>query len=257
MSERPLVTVGALIIAPDGEILLVRSKKWSDLYSIPGGKVEWGETREEAIRREVEEETHLRLSEVRFACVQDCIFSPHFWQKKHFVMNDFIAYLDPNCPKETVCLNDEAYSYRWIHPKEALKLPMHVECRYLIEWYLNQLQEKAFIGVAHHRISCIIGVLPHERTQEQDIYVDIKVRTSFLSCIQSDHIQDTINYVDLAQWATELAQERKYALLETFAHEFLDRALADKRIEWGWIRIKKPSALVSAEYTFVELERSR
>lgn len=257
MPERPLATVGALIVAPDGDILLVRSKKWSDLYSLPGGKIEWGETREEALRREVQEETHLQLSEVKFALVQDSIFSPAFWQKKHFVMNDFIAYLDPQCPKESVYLNEEAYAYKWIQPKEALQLPMHEECRYLIEWYLKQKKERGCIGVHHHHISCIIGVLPHERTQEQDIYVDLKVETSFARCLQSDQVEDTINYVNLAQLCTELAQQRRYRLLETFAHEALINILTDPRIEWAWIRIKKPKALASAEYTFVELERYR
>lgn len=38
----PIVTVGGLIFAPDGEILLVRSHKWNAMYTLPGGKVELG-----------------------------------------------------------------------------------------------------------------------------------------------------------------------------------------------------------------------
>lgn len=137
MLDRPLVTVGGLIVASDGEIFLVRSKKWKDLYSIPGGKVEWGETREEALRREVWEETGLKLGQVRFAIVQDCVFSTEFWDKRHFVMNDFVADLHLDYSKESVVLNDEAYDYCWILPADALKLPLHHECRLFIEWYLK------------------------------------------------------------------------------------------------------------------------
>lgn len=136
--ERPLTTVGGLIVAPDGEILLVRSKKWSNLYSVPGGKVEGGETLEAAFRREIAEETGLQLSKVTFAIVQECIYSPEFWQRRHFVMHDFIATLHPNTPKDSIVLNDEAYEYLWIDPKEAKrKLPLHRECGVLINWYLE------------------------------------------------------------------------------------------------------------------------
>ncbi len=133
----PLVTVGGLIFASDRELLLVRSKKWSDLYSLPGGKVELGETREDAFRREVFEETGLKLTNIQFAIVQDCIYSPEFWDKKHFVMNDYVAHLDPAYTKDDVVLNEEAYEYLWVAPKKALLYPLHRECRILIEWFLN------------------------------------------------------------------------------------------------------------------------
>jgi hydroxymethylpyrimidine pyrophosphatase-like HAD family hydrolase/ADP-ribose pyrophosphatase YjhB (NUDIX family) len=136
-TQRPLVTVGGLIIASDGEILLVRSEKWSNLYSVPGGKVEWGETREKAFEREIWEETGLKIVNIRFAIVQDCIFSREFWQKRHFVMNDFIADLSPTYQKESVVLNSEACEYQWIAPEIAFSLPLHHECHILIEWYLN------------------------------------------------------------------------------------------------------------------------
>lgn len=136
--EQPLVTVGGLILAHDGELLLVRSKKWHDLYSLPGGKVEWGETREDALRREVWEETHLHITNIRFAIVQECIFSSEFWKKRHFVMHDFIVDLAPDSRKEDVILDHEAYEYLWVHPKKALTLPLQKECATLIQWFLKQ-----------------------------------------------------------------------------------------------------------------------
>jgi len=53
----PELTVSALIYNPQDQILLCRSHKWDDRYSIPGGHVEYGETLEEALRREIDEET--------------------------------------------------------------------------------------------------------------------------------------------------------------------------------------------------------
>ena len=82
MIERPLVTVGGLIVAPDGEIFLATSNKWPGLYSLPGGKVELGETRKEAFIREVREETGLKIVNIRNCLVQECIFSEEYSEKK-------------------------------------------------------------------------------------------------------------------------------------------------------------------------------
>lgn len=47
----PLVTVGALVTNPEGQVLIVRTTKWRGFWGVPGGKVERGETLEQALRR--------------------------------------------------------------------------------------------------------------------------------------------------------------------------------------------------------------
>lgn len=55
--------VGAVVLDPDGRLLLVRRghDPHAGLWSLPGGRVEDGETLERAVRREVLEETGLRV----------------------------------------------------------------------------------------------------------------------------------------------------------------------------------------------------
>ena len=74
----PIATVGALIRDHAGRVLMVRTRKWSNLWGIPGGKIKRGETSPDALRREVREETNLELDDVQFVMVQDCIDSPEF-----------------------------------------------------------------------------------------------------------------------------------------------------------------------------------
>src|SRR6266702_1480574 len=52
----PEPTVGALIVNKEGRILLTKSHKWFDKYTLPGGHIEVGETMKEAVIREVKEE---------------------------------------------------------------------------------------------------------------------------------------------------------------------------------------------------------
>src|SRR5579862_618019 len=71
----PIATVGGLIFNSSGQVLLVRTHKWSDLWGIPGGKIKWGEPAEAALRRELKEETNLDIDQIEFVLVQDCIHS--------------------------------------------------------------------------------------------------------------------------------------------------------------------------------------
>lgn len=58
--RKPSVAVTVIPVLPDGRIVLVRRVD-NDRWAPPGGMVDWGETVEQAARRELEEETGLRL----------------------------------------------------------------------------------------------------------------------------------------------------------------------------------------------------
>ncbi len=71
--ECPRVRVAALI-AREGQVVCVRHRKGDDVYHLlPGGGVGWGETLEEALVREVAEETGLVVEIGRPLIVNDTI----------------------------------------------------------------------------------------------------------------------------------------------------------------------------------------
>lgn len=64
----------AAVLVLDGRVLLVRHRKRADVYHLlPGGGVEAGETLDEALRREVAEETGLECRTVRPLFLNDTI----------------------------------------------------------------------------------------------------------------------------------------------------------------------------------------
>jgi phosphoglycolate phosphatase-like HAD superfamily hydrolase/ADP-ribose pyrophosphatase YjhB (NUDIX family) len=126
----PVVTVGGLIYNPQGEVLLVRTPKWSNLWGIPGGKVEYGESGVEALRRELKEETNLDVEDVVFVLVQDCIESAEFYRAEHFVLLNYTCRCRDNAE---VRLNEEAREYRWVSPGAAAALPLNTPTRVLLE----------------------------------------------------------------------------------------------------------------------------
>jgi phosphoglycolate phosphatase len=125
----PVVTVGALIFDGSDRVLMVRTHKWSNLWGIPGGKTKYGETSDEALRREIREETALEIAEVEFVLVQDCIHSPEFYRDAHFVLLNYTCRMAQ--PAE-VCLNDEAREFRWVSIDEALGMRINEPTRKLL-----------------------------------------------------------------------------------------------------------------------------
>ncbi len=132
----PIVTVGAAILHPhSGDVLMVRTHKWSGLWGIPGGKVHGGEACVDALRRELQEETNLAIDDIRFVLVQDCIGSKEFYRDAHFVLLNYtcvaVGPLD-------VKLNDEAQEFRWVPLDDALRMPLNQPTRVLLEAILQE-----------------------------------------------------------------------------------------------------------------------
>jgi phosphoglycolate phosphatase-like HAD superfamily hydrolase/ADP-ribose pyrophosphatase YjhB (NUDIX family) len=125
----PLATVGALIFNGAGEVLMIRTHKWSNKWGIPGGKIKWGETSDAALRREIMEETRLKISGIRFVLVQDCIHSKEFYRDAHFVL---LNYTCRCAGKPKVVLNEEGREFRWLKIGEAKKLKLNRPTRFLI-----------------------------------------------------------------------------------------------------------------------------
>lgn len=114
----PEPTVGAFIFNPQGELLLVQSHKWHDKWVVPGGHVELGETLEQALVREVLEETGLKVHQLQFINSQEFIFDPAFWRHKHFIFFDFAC----QSLGGDVTLNNEAQEHVWVSPEKALEM---------------------------------------------------------------------------------------------------------------------------------------
>ncbi|MFK7851115.1 MAG: HAD hydrolase-like protein [Akkermansiaceae bacterium] len=128
-ADRPIATVGALIHDSDGNFLMIRTHKWSDLWGIPGGKIERGESSQAALEREILEETGLEISDIRFVMVQDCIDSSEFMRPEHFLLLNYTAKAASN----SVILNDEAEEFQWLTLEEAKRLQLNTPTRTLLE----------------------------------------------------------------------------------------------------------------------------
>jgi 8-oxo-dGTP diphosphatase len=119
--ERPYLAVSAAIVR-DGKILVVRRARAPahGLYSLPGGVVEVGETLEEAVTREVREETGMTIEPVALAGFREAIVRDAERRvERHFIILCFAARWRAG----EVLLNEELDEARWLEPAELASLP--------------------------------------------------------------------------------------------------------------------------------------
>jgi phosphoglycolate phosphatase-like HAD superfamily hydrolase/ADP-ribose pyrophosphatase YjhB (NUDIX family) len=128
--SHPISTVGALIFDDAGRTLMIRTRKWSNLWGIPGGKIKYGETAVDALRREIKEETNLEISEIELVLVQDCIHSREFYREAHFVLLNYTCRVAGSAD---VRLNDEAQEFEWVPFDRAIEMKLNTPTLRLLE----------------------------------------------------------------------------------------------------------------------------
>ena len=112
----PVPAVGAVIIQ-NGAILLVQRavEPGVGLWAVPGGRVDRGESWQEAVRREVLEETGLDVDVGGVAWVGEVIGDDH-----HFAIVDFFGTVIGG----ELRAGSDAADVRWVPLLDAPKLPM-------------------------------------------------------------------------------------------------------------------------------------
>ena len=119
--DRPFLAVSAAIIR-DGKVLLVRraNPPMHGLYTFPGGVVEAGETVEEALLREIDEETALKIQPHGIAGYRDVLIRDKDQRlERHFVIMAFATRWVSGEP----VLNEELGDFRWVTLAELKSLP--------------------------------------------------------------------------------------------------------------------------------------
>jgi 8-oxo-dGTP diphosphatase len=115
VDQRPFLAVRAIIPDAEGRILVLQRAPGSmaaGRWCLPGGKVDFGETAEAAVAKEVREETGLVCESSRFLFYQDSL--PDADTPMHFVNLYFECRV-----AGTIVLNGESSQFAWLRRDEA------------------------------------------------------------------------------------------------------------------------------------------
>jgi ADP-ribose pyrophosphatase YjhB (NUDIX family) len=109
--SRPQLAVSAAIFRDDRILLVRRARSPANgFYSLPGGRVEFGETLHTALHREVLEETALEIEIVGLAGWREVLPTPS--GGGHYLIMSFAARWIRGEPR----LNDELDDFKWLPP---------------------------------------------------------------------------------------------------------------------------------------------
>ena len=115
-----IVTVAACaLVDPDGRVLLAQrpeGKPMAGLWEFPGGKVETGETPEQTLIRELEEELGIVVKE---ACLAPLTFASHTYPEFHLLMPLYV------CRRwDGIVTAREGQRLSWVRPNRLREYPM-------------------------------------------------------------------------------------------------------------------------------------
>jgi 8-oxo-dGTP diphosphatase len=140
--KRPVVGVGAVIL--DGDKILLEQRKnepSKGKWSVPGGLVELGESLEEAVIREVKEETGLEVYGPRFVDVVNYVsFGEGGDVMYHYVILDYFVTVQSGKPKAA----SDAAALKWVPFNELEEYDLTTSFRQFFERNRPKLENPSF-----------------------------------------------------------------------------------------------------------------
>lgn len=131
MTDKPQPAVGTVCFKGEYVLLIRRgTKPLAGDWSIPGGRIEFGERAEAAALRELMEETGVNARLVGIVDVVDAIFTSRTTGAvaRHYVLFDYAAVWVSGDP----VAGDDADHAEWIAPERLTELPLWDETRRII-----------------------------------------------------------------------------------------------------------------------------
>lgn len=132
--KKIVLVAACALIDTDGRILLAQrpeGKNLAGLWEFPGGKVESGETPEDALIRELQEEIGITT---KHACLAPLTFASYAYEKFHLLMPLYI------CRRyEGIARSMEGQALKWVRPQELRNYPMPPADEPLIPFLIDLL----------------------------------------------------------------------------------------------------------------------
>jgi 8-oxo-dGTP diphosphatase len=133
-SRRIVLVAACALVDTDGRVLLAQrpeGKSLAGLWEFPGGKVEAGETPEETLIRELQEEIGVTT---KVACLAPLTFASHTYDDFHLLMPLYV------CRRfEGVAQGLEGQALKWVRPNNMRDYPMPPADEPLIPFLIDLL----------------------------------------------------------------------------------------------------------------------
>ena len=136
MKKVPILGVGAVVIHQERVLLVKRGNApYQGMWCIPGGRVQYGETLQQAAEREILEETDIIIKAKQPVYTFEIIETENTDQPLHYVVID----LEADYVSGDIKPDDDALDARWFAKEEIDQDHVQELTRnFLKQWWLNQ-----------------------------------------------------------------------------------------------------------------------
>ena len=105
------------------------------------------------------------------------------------------------------------------------------------------------------KAASVIGCYDWERDIRQTLVIDLELKADFTHAVQSDALEDALDYAAISQRVIAVCDESRFQLLEALAEHLAAMVLAEFSVERLQMTITKPGAVPEAEGVGVVVDR--
>ncbi len=105
------------------------------------------------------------------------------------------------------------------------------------------------------RVETIIGIYDWERTTRQTVSVDLEMGTDIRKAAETDSIEYTPSYKDVAKRLIDFIGSSEFFLVETMAEQVAALVLDEFSLPWVRLTLHKPGAVRGAKDVGIIIER--
>ncbi len=113
------------------------------------------------------------------------------------------------------------------------------------------------IKIKNLRLQTILGVYEWEKTIDRDIIINAEITSDQLNSLESDNIEDTIDYDILISKIKTLITNNRFKLIESMAQSMINLIMEDKRISKCKLEIDKVGVVEGVDSFSVTIEQLR
>jgi len=99
------------------------------------------------------------------------------------------------------------------------------------------------LRIKNLKLRIIVGINPEERIHKQDVLINITADIDDSKVIQTEDINDTLNYRNLAKSIIDFVEKSEFHLLETLVDKVLNLVMSNDMVIRASVEIDKTTVL--------------
>ncbi len=99
------------------------------------------------------------------------------------------------------------------------------------------------IKIENLKLRTIVGIYEWEKKTKQDVVINIEMEFDGAKAIETDNIEDTVDYKTITKKIIAMVEGSEFNLIERIAGETMKIVMENEKVEKASVRVDKPGAL--------------